>query len=248
MTDKIHISRTDGVLRLDFNRPDKKNAFDREMYRAMIEALAAARGDAGVRAVVFAGAGPDFTAGNDLADFRDFPGNAQDFPALAFVRALAAFEKPMVAAVRGETVGVGTTMLFHCDLVYASADARLRTPFIDLGLVPEAAASLLVPRRVGMARASQFLLLGEAFTGDEAFRLGVVNALAPAEAVRDVAMDAARRLAQKPVEALLASRRLMRGDPAEILARIEEEAALFTKALSSPQTRERFAAFFARGK
>lgn len=248
MSDKVQVSRADGVLRLVLDRPDKKNALDREMYRAMIGALEAARSDMDVRVVVFASAAADFTAGNDLADFRDFLENPQDFPALAFVRALASFEKPMVAAVTGDAVGVGTTMLFHCDLVYASPDARLRMPFIDLGLVPEAAASLLVPRRVGMARASQFLLLGEAFTGEEAFRLGVVNNLAPPEAVDATAMEAARRLARKPAEALLAARRLMRGDPAEILARIEEEAALFARALSSPQARERLAAFFSRPK
>ncbi|MCC3245315.1 enoyl-CoA hydratase/isomerase family protein [Methylocystis sp. WRRC1] len=248
MSDKVQVSRADGVLRLVLDRPDKKNALDREMYRAMIGALEAARSDMDVRVVVFTSAAADFTAGNDLADFRDFLENPQDFPALAFVRALASFEKPMVAAVTGDAVGVGTTMLFHCDLVYASPDARLRMPFIDLGLVPEAAASLLVPRRVGMARASQFLLLGEAFTGEEAFRLGVVNSLAPPEAVDATAMEAARRLARKPAEALLAARRLMRGDPAEILARIEEEAALFARALSSPQARERLAAFFSRPK
>jgi enoyl-CoA hydratase/carnithine racemase len=248
MSGKITTSTADGVLELVLDRPDKKNALDREMYLALIEALDAARRNNAIRAVVFAGAGGDFTAGNDLADFRDFIGRPQDFPALAFVRLVAAFEKPMVAAVAGDAVGVGTTLLFHCDLVYASPDARLRMPFIDLGLVPEAGASLLVPRRIGMARATQYLLLGEAFSGEEALGFGLVNALAAPERVREMAMEAARRLAAKPVEALLASRRLMRGDPAEILARIDAEAELFARALASPQARERFAAFFARGK
>lgn len=248
MSEKLCLSRADGVLRLIFNRPEKKNALDRELYLALIDALAAASADEAVRAVLFAGAGGDFTAGNDLADFRDFLQNPADFPALAFVRAIAAFQKPMVAAVTGDAIGVGTTLLFHCDLVYATPEARLRMPFIDLGLVPEAAASLLVPRRVGMARASQFLLLGEGFTGEEAMRLGIANALAPAGKVEEVAIDAARRLAGKPPQALVASRRLMRGDPAELLARIEEEAALFSKALASPEARERLAAFFGRGK
>jgi len=212
----------------------------------MIDALDAAQGDAEVRAVVFAGAGADFTAGNDLADFRDFLERPGEFPALTFVRKIAAFEKPMVAAVAGDAVGVGTTMLFHCDLVYASPDARLRMPFIDLGLVPEAGASLLVPRRMGMARAAQFLLLGDGFSGQEALALGLVNALAPPESVLETATEAAERLAAKPAAALQASRRLMRGDPAEILARIDEEAALFARALASPTTRERLAAFFSR--
>jgi enoyl-CoA hydratase/carnithine racemase len=138
------------------------------------------------------------------------------------------------------------TMLFHCDLVFASPDARLRMPFIDLGLVPEGGASLLVPRRVGAARAAELLMLGEGVSGEEAMRLGIVNAVAPAEAVLDRAMEAARRLAQKPPYALLTTRRLLRGDPAEVLARINEEAALFSKALASPEARERFAAFLNR--
>ncbi|KAF2990498.1 enoyl-CoA hydratase-related protein [Methylocystis sp. MJC1] len=248
MSDRVLVSRSEGVLWLAFNRPEKKNALDRETYLTLIRALDDARRDAAVRAVVFSGTGADFTAGNDLSDFRDFMEKPEDFPALAFVRTLAAFEKPMVAAVTGDAIGVGATMLFHCDLVYASRQARLRMPFIDLGLVPEAGASLLVPLRFGMARASQYLLAGEDFSGEDAFRLGLVNALVEPEAVLETAKAAAKKLAQKPPAALLAARRLMRGDPAEILARIDEEAALFAQALASPTTRERLAAFFARGR
>ncbi len=246
MTLKVEITRDHAVLCLVFNRPEKKNALDREAYRALTLALDAARADPDVRAVLFAGAGGDFTSGNDLADFRDFIEKAEDFPALGFVRALAAFEKPMVAAVTGEAVGVGTTMLFHCDLVYAEPKARLRMPFIDFGLVPEAGASLLVPQRFGMAKASQYLLLGEAFSGEEAHGLGLVNDLAAPEQVFAVALAAAQALAAKPVEALLAARRLLRGDPAELLARIDAEAAIFARALGSQETRARLAAFFAR--
>ena len=251
MSEKIIVSRDHGVLRLLMNRPEKKNALDREMYRALIAALEAAARDETVHAVVFAGAGGNFTAGNDLADFRDFaPGrdiapSAEIFPALTFVRAAAAFEKPLVAAVTGDAVGVGTTLLFHCDLVYASPETRFKMPFIDLALPPEGGASLLVPQRFGMAKASQYLLLGESFDGAEALRLGLVNALAPSEGVLDLAMDAARRLAAKPSQALFAARRLMRGEPNDILSRIDTEAALFAKALTSPEARERFAAFFA---
>lgn len=248
MSERIIVARDAGIMRLVFNRPEKKNALDRGMYQALIAALAQAAADDSLRVVTFFGAGGDFTAGNDLADFQDFIGDTQAFPALAFVRALAAFPKPMVAAVTGDAIGVGATMLFHCDLVYASAEARLRTPFIDLGLVPEAGASLLVPRRLGMAKATQMLLLGDAIDGAEALRLGLVNALAPAVEVVEMAMDAARRLAQKPARALRQSRRLMRGDPQEILARIDEEAALFTQALASPDARARFATFPARGR
>ncbi|AZG77546.1 enoyl-CoA hydratase-related protein [Methylocystis rosea] len=245
MSEKIVVSRDAGVLRLLLNRPEKKNALNRDMYRALIAALDGAARDETVRAVVFAGAGGNFTAGNDLADFRDFAPGAETFPALAFVRAAAAFEKPLVAAVTGDAVGVGTTLLFHCDLVYASPEARFKMPFIDLALPPEGGASLLVPQRFGMAKASQYLLLGESFDGAEAFRLGLVNAVASPEVVLDLAMEAARRLAAKPREALLAARRLMRGEPNDIRSRIDAEAALFAKALTSPEARERFAAFFA---
>lgn len=246
MSDKVIATQSDGVLRLLFNRPEKKNALDRDSYLALIAALEAARRDDAIRAVVFAGAGGDFTAGNDLADFRDFTGALDEFPALAFVRLLAVFEKPMVAAVTGDAIGVGATMLFHCDLIYASADARLRMPFIDLGLVPEAGASLLVPRRFGMARASELLLLGEACSGAQAQQLGLVNALVAPEEVEGCAMAAARKLAAKPATALQATRRLMRGDPADVLARIDAEAQLFAKALAAPEARARLAAFFAR--
>lgn len=246
MSEKVSVSREGAILRLTFNRPEKKNALDRASYSSLIGALADAARDPETGVVLFAGAGGDFTAGNDLADFRDFLASPAEFPALTFVRALAAFEKPMVAAVTGDAIGVGATMLFHCDLVYASPDARLRMPFIDLGLVPEAGASLLVPQRLGMARASQYLLLGETLSGEEAHRLGVVNGLAPPDGVLALALSAARALAAKPPEALLASRRLLRGDPAALVARIDEEAALFAKALSSPATRQRLAAFFAR--
>jgi len=236
MSEKIVVSRDQGALRVLMNRPEKKNALDGEMYRALIATLEAAAGDDAVRAVVFAGAGGNFSAGNDLADFRDYAPSLETFPALGFIRAAAAFEKPLVAAV---------TLLFHCDLVYASPDARFKMPFIDLALPPEGAASLLVSQRFGMARASQYLLLGDSFDGAEALSLNLVNALAPPEEVLDLAMDAARRLAAKPVQALLAARRLMRGDPREILARIDAEATLFAKALMSPEARDRFAAFFA---
>jgi enoyl-CoA hydratase/carnithine racemase len=239
MSEKVMVSRDGAILRLTFNRPEKKNALDRASYSALIGALEGAAHDPHVRVVLFDGAGGDFTAGNDLGDFRDFLDSPAEFPALTFVRMLAAFEKPMVAAVTGDAIGVGATMLFHCDLVYASPGARLRMPFIDLGLVPEAGASLLVPQRLGMARASQYLLLGDTLSG-------VVNGLAPPDGVVEIAVAAARTLAAKPAEALRASRRLLRGDPAALVARIDEEAALFAKALASPATRERLAAFFAR--
>lgn len=244
MSENIAISRRQGVLRLLMNRPEKKNALDRDMYRALIAALEAAGADDSVGAVVFAGAGGNFSAGNDLADFRDFAASIETFPALTFIRAAAAFDKPLVAAVSGDAIGIGTTLLFHCDLVYASPEARFKMPFIDLALPPEGGASLLAPERFGMAKASQYLLIGDGFDSAEARRLGLVNDIASAETVLDLAMEAASRLASKPAKALRAARRLMRGDPKEILERIDAEAALFAEALTSPEARERFAAFF----
>ncbi|MGA8170160.1 MAG: enoyl-CoA hydratase-related protein [Methylocystis sp.] len=243
MNAKIIVARDGAVQRIVLNRPDKKNALDREMYLAMIAALNEAEGDASVHAVLFAGAGEAFTAGNDLRDFQGGPRPGEEFPALAFVKKLAAFTKPMVAAVQGDAVGVGTTMLFHCDLVHAAPSARFKMPFVDLGLVPEAGVSLLAPRLFGQAKAAQYLLLGESFGADEALRLNLVNSVTDDPLA--AAADAAQRLAQKPAEAVAAARRLLRGDPAETLARIEEEGKLFAKALASPATRARLEAFFA---
>jgi len=245
---KIGISRAGGVVTAIFDRPGKKNALDGEMYDALIAMLADAGRDPDIGAVVLGGAGGAFTAGNDLADFLVHLAEPRAFPALRFVRALAGFEKPLVAAVSGDAVGVGTTMLFHCDLVYAAPDAKFRTPFVDLGLVPEAAVSLTMPQRFGYARAAQYLLLGESFDAQDAFDLGLVVGLCDAEAVLGKAQEAAQRLATKPRAALLAARRLMRGDPSAIAARIEEEAELFIDALGDPQTKARMQAFFAQRK
>lgn len=247
MTAKLIVRREDAVLRVIMNRPEKKNALDSEMYEAMIGALSQADADADLKAIVIQGAGDAFTAGNDLEDFRRLPPDDR-FPALRFVRALAACDTPIVAAVHGDAVGVGATMMFHCDLVYAAPDARFKMPFVDLGLVPEAASSLLVPERIGVAKASQYLLLCEGFDAEEAWRLGVVNAVVPSDDLEGAALGAARRLADKPPEALRAARRLLRGDRASVLARIEEEGALFAKALASPAVRARLEAFFASSR
>ncbi|HMK91073.1 MAG TPA: enoyl-CoA hydratase-related protein [Methylocystis sp.] len=247
MKPKILSRAEDGVLRLTFNRPDKKNALDRDMYRALVAGLEGAQADDAVRAVLLAGAGADFTAGNDINDFLSFDAR-EEFPALSFVRALADFDKPLVAAVAGDAVGVGATMLLHCDLAYAAPSAKFRFPFVDLGLVPEAGASLLAPRLFGRAKAAQYLLLCENFGAEEALRLGLVNEVVEENGLFYCAEDAARRLAQKPVEALRATRRLLRGDPSETLARIDVEARLFRQALEEPALQARLAAFFAKDR
>lgn len=233
MSDEVVVTLDGAVLEIAINRPDKRNALNTAMYAAMAEAILRADRDDAVRAVLIYGRGGSFTAGNDLANFLtrgDGPS-----PALGFIEAIALAEKPVVAAVEGHAVGVGTTMLFHCDFVYAAPSARFRMPFVDLGLVPEAASSYTVPARVGMARASQWLLLGDGFDAEEAFKAGLVNAVLPPEALLGVARDTAARLAAKPPVALAATRRLIRGDRTEIRAAMAREWGAFASALKSDE-------------
>jgi enoyl-CoA hydratase/carnithine racemase len=249
---EIVVGRDGAVMRVEIDRPAKKNALSLAMYEVMTGALEEADADEEIGAVVVSGRGGVFTAGNDLEDFRAPIVDPREFPAQRFVRRLARIETPIVAAVAGEAVGVGTTMLFHCDLVYAAPSARFRAPFVDLGVVPEAGSTLLAPLRLGLAKASQLLLLCESFDAEEALRLGLVNALVEESRLEAAALDAARRLAAKPRTALRETRRLLRGDPAAVSERLEEEGRLFAAALSSPEFRARLEAFFAgardRGK
>ncbi|SEQ90028.1 enoyl-CoA hydratase-related protein [Sphingobium sp. YR768] len=242
MSDGIRIMETDGVIEIQFDRPDKKNALTGPMYRAMTAALADASARPDIGAVLFTGQGDAFCAGNDLKDFMAGPEGAA--AAFAFIQAIAAFDKPLIAAVQGLAVGVGTTMLFHCDLVYAAPDARFIMPFVNLGLVPEAGSSLLAPTTLGHAKAAAMLLLGEPMDADAADRAGLVTAIVPAEGLLAHARAKAAALMAKPPQALLATRRLMKGDPAALNARMEEEARLFRETLSSPEAQEAFAAFF----
>jgi enoyl-CoA hydratase/carnithine racemase len=233
---------TDGVIEIQFDRPDKKNALTGPMYRAMTAALADASARPDIGAVLFTGQGDAFCAGNDLKDFMAGPeGGAAAF---AFIQAIAAFDKPLIAAVQGLAVGVGTTMLFHCDLVYAAPDARFIMPFVNLGLVPEAGSSLLAPTTLGHAKAAAMLLLGEPMDADAADRAGLITAIIPVDGLLAHARAKAAALMAKPPQALLATRRLMKGDSAALAARMEEEARLFSESLSSPEAQEAFAAFF----
>lgn len=243
----IKTARAGSVLRVTFDRPQKKNALSRAMYLAAANALREAQSGCAVGAVLFSGAGGTFCAGNDIADFLDPGAEPGEFPAFTFIKSLAACEVPLVAAVEGIAIGIGATMLLHCDLVYAAPETIFRLPFVDLGLVPEAASSLLLPRRIGMAKASEFLLLGEPFDAQEAVRLGLVNAIVPQSDLLHFAIEKAQRIAAKPRAAIAATRRLIRGDRAEILAAIEEEARLFSLALKSEDARAAVAAFLAKG-
>jgi enoyl-CoA hydratase/carnithine racemase len=251
MTEHVKLERDGAVLTAILNRPDKKNALTGEMYDALRAALEAAAIHDGVAVMLFVGEGGEFTAGNDIGDFAaaaQKPGGVDASPASQFIRALARFDKPLVAAVEGNAVGIGTTLCFHCDLVYAAPSAKFRMPFVDLGLVPEAGASMLAPLRFGYARAAEYLLLGEAFGAETAREIGFVNAVVPAEGLRALAMEKARALAAKPRAAMLATRRLLRGDREPLYAHMEAELRDFSAAMRSPEAKKAFMAFLGKGK
>jgi enoyl-CoA hydratase/carnithine racemase len=246
MTNNVLTERDGPVLKITLNRPDKKNALTGDMYRALVVALNIADKSDDIRAIVLTGSGGSFTAGNDIADFLAGARDKEGMPALQFIKRIATCETPVVAAVDGVAVGVGTTLIFHCDLVYASPRAMFRMPFVDLGLVPEAASSLLVPRRVGMVKATELLMLAEPFDGVEGQRIGVVNEVVETEALVAHAMERAHKLASKPAGAIAATRKLIRGDRADILACIEKESEVFGAALVSEEARNAFMAFMTK--
>jgi enoyl-CoA hydratase/carnithine racemase len=248
MSEQVTKSSNEGVWELRFNRPEKRNAITHEMYQALAAHLHAALADQGVRAVLLSGAGASFSAGNDLNDFLSGPEFTSAHPVMDVLRTLAAFDKPLVAAVHGTTVGIGVTLLLHCDLVVAAAGTQLITPFVSLGLVPEAGSSLLLPRLVGSQRAAELLLLGEPLVASDAQRLGLVNRVVEADRVLEEARSLAQRLAQQPVDALRATKRLLRGDAAELVARIEAEAQVFGAALKSAEFRAQVRAVLAKGR
>jgi enoyl-CoA hydratase/carnithine racemase len=245
----ILIERADGVLTITLNRPDKKNAITAAMYQEMADAFFEAEKDASVRVVLLRANGGSFSAGNDLEDFMKAPSMDRDAPVLQFLRRISTAPKPLVAAVAGAAVGVGTTMLLHCDLVYAASTAKFSMPFVQLGLCPEAASSLLLPRIAGYQRAAEKLLLGEAFDANEAMNVGFVNRIVDAEAVDALALAQAKKLAALPASSLRMSKSLMKGADARAIAeRIDEEAGHFGKMLTAPEAREAFQAFFEKRK
>lgn len=243
-TDLIERDVRDGVLSLRMSRPDKKNALNRAMYAGLSDALEAADRDETIRAVLLLGAPGAFSSGNDIADFAGFDAKAGLSEVMRFLRALTVLEKPLVAAVDGLAVGIGTTVLFHCDLAYATPRSTFRTPFLDLGLVPEAGSSLLAPATMGYQRAFSLLVLGDSLSAEQAREAGLVFSVS--EGAEDEARRAAARLASKPPEALRIARRLMRGDGAVLNERIEAEAQAFAERLTSAEARAAFAAFLGR--
>ena len=238
-----------GVSTITFNRLDKKNALTEAMYSALAEAMQQTATDDAVRVLVIQGDASVFTAGNDIKDFLEHPPTSTDAPVFRFLRQLVSFPKPLIAAVAGPAVGVGTTMLFHCDLVYAGDNAAFAMPFVNLGLCPEAGSSLLAPQLVGYQRAAELLLLGEPFLAETARDLGLVNRITAPTEVNELAGAQARRLASKPMSSLLETKRLLKqGQQAALLERVAEEAAVFARMLGEPAAREAFTAFMEKRK
>ncbi|RJF99779.1 enoyl-CoA hydratase [Noviherbaspirillum saxi] len=244
----IEIEIKNGVFILTMNRPDKKNAITHEMYVAMTEALQRASQQNQVRCVLIKG-GKDFTVGNDLDDFKNSPAKDQDAPAFKFVREIMDFDKPIVAAVRGFAVGIGVTILLHCDMVYAARGSAFSLPFLQLGLCPEAAASLLLPRLAGHQRASEMLLIGEGFGAEEAQQAGLVNRVVDDDKVVDIAMAQAIKVAQLPPAAVRLTKALLKQETQEEAAlRFRQEGDSFIQLLHSAEAREALEAFFRKRK
>ena len=248
-TEYVQTTIDDRLLRIRFNRPKKKNAITRDMYSVMADAIVSSNGDPSVRVVVFEGSEGCFTSGNDLMDFMNAPDTGPDSPVGRFLSALSTAEKPVVAAVTGIAVGIGTTLLLHCDLVYASEKAKFHMPFVNLGLVPEFGSSLILPGLMGQRRAAELLLLGQPFDAAQACALGIVNAVVPEDRVVEVALEKARALAQQAPSALRQTKKLMkRANSQAIAEQIVEEGSHFAALLSSPEAMEAFQAFMEKRK
>jgi enoyl-CoA hydratase/carnithine racemase len=233
------------VLQLRFNRGERKNAITSDMYRALADAFAAAEADAAVRVVLIQGDAACFTAGNDLKDFADNPPRSADSPVFRFLQVISHAAKPIVAAVAGPAVGIGTTLLLHCDLVYAAPNARFQLPFTNLGLCPEAASSYLLPHAAGYRRAAELLMLGEPFGAEQAREAGIVTAVVAEAGLLAHALAAAQKLAAKPPASLRATKQLMRTPYMQGLEQaMAAEIGHFGAMLSSPEAKEAFAAFF----
>ena len=233
-----------GVATITFDRVEKKNSFTAAMYAAMAQFLKEAAQDDAVRVVVFQGHPTVFSAGNDIADFLHNPPSTPEAPVFQFLQQISGFPKPVVAAVAGPAVGIGTTLLFHCDLVYAGDNAAFAMPFVNLGLCPEAGSSLLAPRLMGHTRAAEALLLGEPFQAEAALEMGLVNRIVPPTEVNALAQRQAAKLASKPMSSLLETKRLLTQTLAnDIQVRMAEEATSFGRMLQEPAAKEAFTAF-----
>jgi enoyl-CoA hydratase/carnithine racemase len=246
---EISVEQAGGICTIRFNRPEKKNAITGAMYQAMADALLAAEADSAVRVIVFAGQPAIFTAGNDLEDFLKQPPQSENSSVFQFMSALKGAGKPVVAAVAGAAIGIGTTMLLHCDLVYAADNAKFSMPFSQLGLCPEFGSSLLLQRVAGYQRAAEKLMLGEPFLADEAHQMGLINRVLPADELLPFVQAQAARLAALPASSMRVTKQLMkRGAAQEINAQIAEEGAQFRRMLTAPEAKEAFSAFLEKRK
>jgi enoyl-CoA hydratase/carnithine racemase len=250
MTDHVIVTDDGPIRTVRMNRPEKKNALTHTMYERLTEALQSAGSNDAIRCIVIAGVPGAFTAGNDLQDFLKIATATEGLarPVRDFLPALVHCQKPLIAAVSGVAVGIGTTMLFHCDHVVASREARFVTPFTSLGLVPEAASSLIAPRMMGHARAFALLAMGRPLDAAQAKEAGLVNTVVAPEEVDAEAMKAARDIAALPPGAVAIARRLLKGKPEELIARIDEEAELFKVRLKSPEAIAAFQAFLTKAR
>jgi enoyl-CoA hydratase/carnithine racemase len=249
LTSDLLLDTAGGVTTLTIHRVAKKNSFTPAMYAAMADVLDQAQADPAVRVLVIQGHETIFSAGNDIADFLQTPPTTLEAPVFRFMRAISSFSKPIVAAVCGPAVGIGTTMLFHCDLVYAGDNAAFSMPFVNLGVCPEAASSLLAPQRMGYGRAAEALLLGEPFMAETALEMGLISRIVPPAEVNALAQRQAQKLAAKPLSSVLASKRLMKQGQADLVAqRMAEEGTLFGQMLAQPAAQEAFAAFMEKRK
>jgi len=246
MTD-ILVHTEAGVTTVTLNRVEKKNSISAAMYAAMADALVAAEADAAVRVLLFQGHETVFSAGNDIGDFLNGPPSGQESPVYRFLHGISRFPKPVLAAVCGPAVGIGTTLLLHCDLVYAGDNAAFSMPFVNLGLCPEAASSVLVPQLMGYHRAAEALLMGEPFMAEAALEVGLVNRILPPTETHAYAQAQARKLAAKPIASLIETKRLMKkGQASLVVQQMAEEGASFGRMLREPAAREAFSAFMAK--
>jgi enoyl-CoA hydratase/carnithine racemase len=248
MAEDVRVERNGGVTAITLARPERRNAITVAMYSALADAIEAASADESARLITIRGEGQDFTAGNDLMDFMaELPSESEDIPVWRFLRALARNEVPILAAVQGNAVGIGTTMLLHCDLVIAEESARFSLPFVDLGLVPEAASTLLLPRLAGRRLAAKYLLLGEPFSAAEALQAGIVSEVVADGALAAAFEDIAVKVLAKPPQALRLTQKLLRHATSdEIIDRMELESSHFSERLKSPEVAQAIAAFFQR--
>lgn len=238
-----------GVLTLTLNRLQRKNSLTSDMYGVLADAIERARDDASVRVVLLQGHETVFSAGNDIGDFLNKPPAGENSPVFRFLHGIATFPKPLLAAVCGPAVGVGTTMLFHCDLVYAGDNAAFSMPFVNLGLCPEAASSLLVPQMLGYHRAAEALMLGEPFMAEAALEVGLVNRVLPPTEANAYAAAQARKLAAKPITSLVETKRLMKkGQQQAVQQQMADEGESFRQMLTAPAAKEAFTAFMEKRK